>query len=59
MDFIYIGKTQNTVKKLKEHNKGNGSRKTTPDHLCPPWAIVVYICGSKGHKTLRMLIEQQ
>ena len=58
MDFIYIGETQNIVKRLKEHNQGNGSRTTTPDHLCP-WAIVGYICGFQGHKTLRMSIEQR
>ena len=59
MDLIYIGKTQNIVKRSKEHNQGNCSRKRTPDHLCLPWAIVDYICGFKGHKTLKMSKEQQ
>ena len=56
--YTYIGETDNIRQRIKQHNSGHGSQSTEPSFLCP-FAVIAYICGFNGERTLRRYIERQ
>ena len=57
-DYVYIGKTNNLIERLRAHNSGNGSSSTEPSHL-RPYALYAYICGFDSRNTLMLAVENQ
>ena len=56
--YSYIGETNCIRERLKQHNSGYGSSSTEPSYL-RPFAVIAYICGFNGERTLRRHIEQK
>ena len=56
--YTYIGETVCIRQRLKQHNSGYGSTSTTPSYL-RPFAVLAFICGFNGNKTLRRVVEQK
>ena len=56
--YSYIGETICIRQRLKQHNSGYGSTSTAPSYL-RPFAVMAYICGFDGNKTLRCYVEQK
>ena len=56
--YTYIGETICIRQRLKQHNSGFGSTSTTSSHL-RPFAVMAYICGFNGNKTLRCFVEHK
>ena len=54
--FCYIGETSNIHVRLNQHNSGYGSQTTIPLTL-RPYALLAYVCGFEGNKTLRQRFE--
>ena len=54
----YIGQTICIRTRIQQHNSGYGSTSTQPTYL-RPFAILAYICGFGGRKTLREHVEYQ
>ena len=50
--LTYIGQTICIRTRIQQHNSGYGSTSTQPSYL-RPFAILAYICGFRGRRTLR------
>ena len=56
--YAYVGETECLRRNLKEHNSGYNSCSTEPSYL-RPFAVMAYICGFDGKKTLHQHIKQK
>ena len=56
--YTYIGQTICIRTRIQQHNSGYGSTSTQPSYL-RPFAILAYICGFGGRRTLREHVEYQ
>ena len=56
--YTYIGQTICIRTRIQQHNSGYGSSSTQPSYL-RPFAILAYICGFGGRRTLREHVEYQ
>ena len=50
--YTCIGQTISIRTRIQQHNSGYGSTSTQPSYL-RPFAILAYICGFRGRRTLR------
>ena len=56
--MIYIGSTNDLIRRLSEHNSGFGSNQTAPPSL-RPWALLAYVTGFDGDKRARLNFENR
>ena len=56
--FTYIGSTNNLALRWRQHNSGFGSQQTALPSL-RPWAVLAYVTGFEGKKTMWQNFEQR